>query len=183
MPPGVASRMALRWAVLFTVAVIALACGAHSQSASDGRPDAHPKTGAEARQAVGLTPEAARVTILRHNRVRTLSAAETAQALALVADALSEAGPLVPVPDEPRFLANLRLNEHLIDITMGVPQALVIGPRSIPAVSGLVVPFTGNFRKRIIVLQEGGVEISGPLLASSDLVDLEWIVEKEDANP
>ena len=182
MPPGVASRMALRWAVLFTVAVIALACGAHSPSASNGRPDAHPQTRAEAR-GVGLTPEAARVTILRHNRVRTLSAAETAQALALVADALSEADPLVPVPDEPRFLANLRLNEYLIDITMGVPQALVIGPRSIPAVSGLVVPFTGNWRKRIIVLQEGRVEISGPLLASSDLVDLEWIVEKEDANP
>jgi hypothetical protein len=104
------------------------------------------------------------------------------EALALVRDMLPAAGPLTPVPDGPRFLANMRLNEQLVDITLGVPQSLLVGSRQITGVSGLIVPFTGDWRQRLIVLRTGQVEVSEPLV-NVDIIDLEGIVEKEDGNP
>jgi hypothetical protein len=133
-------------------------------------------------RVAGLGPDVATLTVMRHHGVRTLSTADANQALALIRDILPAAGPLTPVPDGPRFLANLRLNEQLVDITLGVPQSLIVGSRQIPAVSGLVIPFTGEWRQRIVVLQTGQVEVSGPLV-NVDLIDLEGIVEKEDGNP
>ena len=148
----------------------------------DGRREPYRPGRAGARAEGGLGPDTARLTVMRHHGVRTLSAVDANQALALVRDMLPAAGPLTPVPDGPRFLANLRLNEQLVDITLGVPQSLTVGSHQIPAVSGLVIPFTGEWRQRIVVLQTGQVEVSGPLV-SVDLIDLEGIVEKEDGAP
>jgi hypothetical protein len=148
----------------------------------DGRREAYRPSGAGARAAGGLEPGVVRLTVMRNHGVRTLSAADANQALALVRDMLPAVGPLTPVPDGPRFLANLRLNEQLVDITLGVPQSLVVGSLQIPAVSGLIIPFTGEWRQRIVVLQTGQVEVSGPMV-NVDLIDLEGIVEKEDGNP
>ncbi|HKV44534.1 MAG TPA: hypothetical protein VJT32_07665, partial [bacterium] len=103
--------------------------------------------------------------------------------LALVREALQHAGPFTPYPDGPRLLVNLRLNEHLVDITMGVPQTLAVGPRRVSGVSQVVIPFTGSWRKRILLVRQGRVEASRPLLAEMSLVDLEWIVEKEGGSP
>jgi hypothetical protein len=143
---------------------------------------AHRPSGAGTRAPGGLGPDVARLTVMRHHRVRTLSAADANQALALIGDVLPAAGPLTPVPDGPRFLANLRLNEQLVDITLGVPQSFVVGSRQISAVSALVIPFTGEWRWRIVVVQTGQVEVSGPLV-NVDLIDLEGIADKEDGNP
>jgi len=170
------------WKPHWASGIGAWAAGRLASLHGDGRPRAHRPSAAGTQAAGGLVPDAAMLTVMRHHGVRTLSAADANQALALVRDMLPAAGPLTPVPDGPRFLANLRLNEQLVDIKLGMPQSLVVGSRQIPAVSGLVIPFTGEWRQRIVVLQTGQVEVSGPLV-NVDLIDLEGIVEKEDGAP
>jgi hypothetical protein len=183
----VAGRLALLhedgwWKPHWASGIGAWAAGRLASLHGDSRPGAHPPNAAGTQAAGGLGPDAAMVTVMRHHGVRMLSAADANQALALVRNMLPAAGPLTPVPDGPRFLANLRLNEQLVDIKLGMPQSLVVGSRQISAVSGLVIPFTGKWRQRIVVLQTGQVEVSGPLV-NIDLIDLEGIVEKEDGTP
>jgi hypothetical protein len=123
------------------------------------------------------------VALLRTRRTEILGPAKAARVLALVLEALRHAGPLTPYQDGPRLLVNLRLNEHLAVVTLGVPQTLTVGRRRVPGVSQVMIPFTGSWRKRILVVREGRVEASRPLLAESSLVDLEWIVEREGGQP
>lgn len=175
--------MTLRCALTLAAIVATAACGGGSPYHSESRKDLHAPAAAASGRGSGLTPRTARVVVLRTRRVRPLSAEEAARVLALVQEALPHAGALAPYTDGPRLLANLRLNEHLVDIALGVPQPLAVGPRRIPEVSRVVIPFTGTWRKRILVVREGRVEASRPLLGDLRLADLEWMVEREDGHP
>jgi hypothetical protein len=92
-------------------------------------------------------------------------------------------GDLSSEPNGPRFLANLRLNESLLNVTLWTPQPLVIGLRRVPDVSGLIIPFSGPWRNRVLVVQEGAVEASPSLLESDDLAALRRVVESAGAGP
>jgi hypothetical protein len=69
------------------------------------------------------------------------------------------------------------VNERVLDIAIWTPVALRVGERRLTSVSGILVPFTGPWRDRILIVRTGKVAASAPLRASADLARLERIVE------
>jgi hypothetical protein len=70
-------------------------------------------------------------------------------------------------------LAVLRLNEQVLDITIWKPQTLVVAARRLPNVSAIVLPVTGSWRHRLLVVQTGSVAASPPLIDSPALAALD----------
>lgn len=173
------------------IVMLATACQARSSPAGGARPTAPGGSPAAspaevARQdaasrvftsLAGLGPGTAIVTLRRTRGPVTLAAPQAAEALRAVQDVLAEAGTLTPEPAGPRLLANLRLNEHLLDVAIWTPQTLSLGGRWITGVSGILIPFTGAWRNRLIIVHAGKVAASAPLLDSLSLFTLERMVE------
>ena len=83
----------------------------------------------------------------------------------------------MPESAGPRLLANLRVNERVLDIAMWTPVAVRVGTRRLTGVSGILVPFTGRWRDRILIVRMGKVTATAPLGESADLTRLERIVD------
>jgi len=130
-----------------------------------------------------LSAETAFASVTRWRRTTRLDTAQTSMVLNTVWRIIGDLDDLSPEPNGPRLLANLRLNEFLLNVTLWTPRPLVLGARRVPNVSGLIVPFTGPWRNRILVVREGAVEASPPLLESDDLAALRGIVESTGGGP
>lgn len=125
-----------------------------------------------------LSPDTAIVTIRRTRTAPVLlTPAQAGAVLGAVQNALEQAGPLVPESAGPRLLANLRVNERVLDIAMWTPVAVRVGTRRLTGVSGILVPFTGRWRDRILIVRMGKVAATAPLGESADLTRLERIVD------
>jgi hypothetical protein len=131
----------------------------------------------------GLSAKTAFASVTRWRRTTRLDTAQTSMVLDTVWRLIGNLGDLSSEPNGPRFLANLRLNESLLNVTLWTPQPLVIGLRRVPDVSGLIIPFSGPWRNRVLVVQEGAVEASPSLLESDDLAALRRVVESAGAGP
>lgn len=144
-----------------------------------------PKTAAPSGppQDAGLGPLTAFVTAVRSRRPVPLDPRTVAAALATVQRILDRVDTLAPQRGGPRLLANLRLNEYLLDVAIWKPQALIVGGRRLSDISGIVIPFTGAWRHRVLVVREGEVEASPALLDSPDLSALERTVESSGGHP
>jgi len=123
------------------------------------------------------------VTVRRPRRSVTLPPREAWDTLRAVQDALEEATALSREPDGARLLANLRLNEHLLDITIWTPQTLFAGGRRLPGVSAILIPFTGAWQNRILLVRAGEVDASPPLIGSASLAALRRVVESPALRP
>ncbi len=133
---------------------------------------------AETLPAGVLSPDTAIVTIRRTRTAPVLlTPAQAGTVLGVVQNALEQAGPFVPESAGPRLLANLRVNERVLDIALWTPVALRVGERRLTGVSGILVPFTGPWRDRILIVRMGKVAASAPMRASADLTRLERIVD------
>lgn len=173
------------------VVMLATACQARSSPVGGARPAAPGGSppggpGVVARQDTaagafsplpGLGPGTAIVTLRRIRSSVTLAAPQTAEALRATQDVLAQAGTLTPVPAGRRLLANLRLNEHLLDVAIWTPQTLSVSGHRFVGVSGILIPFTGAWRNRLIIVHAGEVAASAPLLDSPPLFTLERMVE------
>lgn len=143
-------------------------------------PDATPHASAN---SAGLSPGTTIVTVRRTGRSVSLAPKDAAPALEALQNVLAEVGTLTPEPDGPRILANLRVNERLLDVAVWTPQTLSVGGRWLTDVSGIVIPFTGPWRNRVVVVREGAVEASQTLLENLDLAALERVVESRGGHP
>ncbi len=123
------------------------------------------------------------MTALRLRRTVRLDPKTAAAALDAVWRILDHVETLAPQRDGPRLLANLRVNEYLLDVTVWKPQALFVAGRHLTDVSGIVIPFTGAWRNRVLLVREGDVEASPALLDSLDLAALERTVESAGGYP
>ncbi len=90
---------------------------------------------------------------------------------------------LAPEPGGSRLLAMLRLNEYLLDVSVWRPQSLVVAGHRFPDVSGIVIPVTGTWRHRVLIVQGGEIEASPALLDTPDLAALERVVESVGGRP
>lgn len=102
-----------------------------------------------------------------------LAARRADAALAAVWQVLGGVPSVAPVSDGPRLLAVLRLNEQVLDVAIWKPQTLVVAARRLPNVSAVVVPVTGIWRHRLLVVQTGRVLASPPLGDSPALAALD----------
>ncbi len=131
----------------------------------------------------GLGPATSFVAVVRGRQRLPLDARQNADALAAVGRLLDSIGTLTPEPGGVRLLTELRLNEYLLDVTVWSPQTLDVGGTRLIDVSGIVIPFTGAWRNRILIVRGGTIAASPPLLDSSDLAALERLVEASGRRP
>lgn len=80
---------------------------------------------------------------------------------------------IAPVAGGPRLLAALRLNEQVLDVTVWKPQTLVVAARRLPNVSAIVIPVTGPWRHRVLLVQTGQVTASPRLVDSPALAAID----------
>jgi hypothetical protein len=125
-------------------------------------PPAAPRSG----RAGGLSRATAFVTVEGRGRAVRLDVGRTDAALDAVWQVLGDVPAVAPVSAGPRLLAVLRLNEQVLDVAIWKPQTLVVAARRLPNVSAVVVPVTGIWRHRLLVVQTGRV-LASPLLADS----------------
>jgi hypothetical protein len=175
--------MTWRGIAILTCAMVMLSVGCQGRSSlwdprTPASGEARDSQQAQARPAGVLSPDTAIVTIRRTRTAPVLlTSAQAGTVLGVVQNALEQAGPLVPESGGPRLLANLRLNERVLDIAMWTPVALRVGSRRLTDVSGILFPFTGKWRDRILIVRKGKVAATAPLGASADLTRLERIVD------
>ncbi|HLJ60435.1 MAG TPA: hypothetical protein VKZ50_11955 [bacterium] len=124
----------------------------------------------------GFTTSNAFVTVVRGKTVR-LSPDAAAPVLDAVWQVLGAVPAIAPEPGGPRLLANLRMNEHLVDVTIWRTQALDVAGQRLGGVSGVVIPFTGLWRHRVLIVREGQVDASPPLTDSAELATIEHAVD------
>lgn len=121
----------------------------------------------------GLSPATAFVTVYGLGRSVRLDERGTLAALDAVWQALGEVPAVAPVGDGPRLLAAVRLNEQVLDVAIWKPQTLVVAGGRFPNVSALLVPVTGTWRHRILVVQIGHVVASPALVDSPALAAID----------
>ncbi len=131
----------------------------------------------------GVGPATSFVAVVRGRQRLPLDARQNADALAAVGRLLDSVGTLAPEPRGVRLLTELRLNEYLLDVTVWSPQTLDVGGTRLTGVSGIVIPFTGAWRNRILIDRGGTIAASPPLLDSPDLAALERLVEASGRRP
>jgi len=129
-----------------------------------------------AARAEGLSPASAFVTVEGSGRSVRLDAQRTRAALDAVWRLLGDVSAVAPVADGPRLLAVLRVNEQVLDVTIWKPQTLIVAARRLPNVSAIVVPVTGTWRHRVLVVQTGRVLASPPLIDSGRLAAIDETV-------
>jgi hypothetical protein len=74
-------------------------------------------------------------------------------------------------------LTTLRLSEDLVDVTVWTPQTLLAGTGPLRDVSGIVIPLTGPYRHRVLVVREGRVAVSRDRVDAPPIDVLEQAVE------
>jgi len=172
-------------ALALAAAALALACQPRAREGGPPAPVATPSApvAPSASRMTGLGPGTAFVTIVHNRRTVPIEPRQVAGTLDTVQRVLDRVDAVAPEPDGARLLANLRLNEYLLDVTIWTPQVLVVGGRRVTGVSGIVIPFTGAWRNRVLVSRQGDIEASPTLLASPDLSALERTVESAGRRP
>lgn len=123
------------------------------------------------------------VAVVRGRQRLRLDAQKSGDALAAVRRVLDGVGTLTPERRGVRLLTELRLNDYLVDVTVWTPQTLVVGGSRLTDVAGIVIPFTGAWRHRVLIDRGGAVEASPPLLDSPDLAALERLVDSSGTRP
>ncbi len=127
-------------------------------------------------RAEGLSPATALVTVEGSGRSVRLDARRTRAVLDTVWQVLGEVPAVAPVADGPRLLAVLRVNEQVLDVAIWKPQTLIVAARRLPNVSAIVIPVTGPWRHRMLVVQTGRVLASPPLIDSGALAAVDEAV-------
>jgi hypothetical protein len=143
------------------------------RSRAGARPPAQGQTPA----TEGLSPATALVTIDAVGRAVRLDAAQSRPVLDAVWQILGGIPSVEPVASGARFLAELRLNEQVVDVAIWKPQRLVVAARRLSNVSAVVVPVTGAWRHRVLIVQLGRVVASPRLLESQALATLDRAVD------
>jgi hypothetical protein len=69
------------------------------------------------------------------------------------------------------------MTEYLVDVTIWRTQALDVAGRRLGGVSGIVIPTTGPWRHRVLIVREGQVDASPPLADSPELATIERAVD------
>ena len=126
--------------------------------------------------AKGLSPTTAFVTVDGHGRTVRLDAGRTRHALDAVWQVLGDIVTVAPVAGGPRLLAQLRVNEQVLDVTIWKAQTLVVAARRLPNVSAVVFPVTGTWRHRVLIVQMGRVAASPRLIDSPAVAALDDVV-------
>jgi hypothetical protein len=126
--------------------------------------------------AKGLSPATAFVTVDGHGRTVRLDAGRTRRALDAVWQVLGDIVTVAPVAGGPRLLAQLRVNEQVLDVTIWKAQTLVVAARRLPNVSAVVFPVTGTWRHRVLIVQMGRVAASPRLIDSPAVAALDDVV-------
>ena len=124
----------------------------------------------------GLSAATAFVTVEGSGRSVRLDAGRTRAALDAVWRMLGDVPAVAPVADGPRLLAVLRVNEQVLDVAIWKPQTLIVAARRLPNVSAIVIPITGTWRHRVLVVQTGRVLASRPLTDSGELAAIDETV-------
>jgi len=136
---------------------------------------------ASAPSAVGeggrLDERTAWVTVVVRRDNRRLPEARARDVLAAVRLLLRRVTSLSPRPDGPGLLTTLRLSEDLVDVTVWTPQTLLAGTGPLRDVSGIVIPLTGPYRHRVLVVREGRVAVSRDRVDAPPIDVLEQAVE------
>lgn len=127
-------------------------------------------------RAEGLSPATAFVSIEGPGRSVRLDARRTRAALETVWRVLGDVPAIVPLADGPRLLAVLRINEQVLDVAIWKPQTLIVAARRLPNVSAIVIPVTGTWRHRVLVVEAGRVLASPPLVDSGELAAIDEAV-------
>lgn len=133
--------------------------------------------------AKGLGPATSFASVVRGRQRFPLDARQNAGALAAVGRLLDRVGTLAPAPGGIRLFTELRLNEYLLDVTVWSPQSLDAGGTRLDDVSGILIPFTGAWRSRILIDRGGTIVASPPLPDNPDLAALERLVEASGRQP
>jgi hypothetical protein len=155
--------------------VVATGCAGRPRLARGPAPTPHPAT-EPVQTSGGFTTSSALVTVVHGKTVR-LPPAASAPVLDAVWQVLGAVPTVSPQPGGPRLLANLRMNEHLVDVTIWRTQALDVAGQRLGGVSGVVIPFTGRWRHRVLIVREGRVDASPPLADSPELATIEHAVD------
>jgi len=163
-------------ALVLVTAALATACQGGARPASVPAPRAAAPHAGGAPAPGGLSVTTSFVTVV-HGKPVLLRPDAAAPVLDAVWQILGTVGSLAPQPDGPRLLANLRLNEYLVDVTIWRAQRLDVAGRRLDGVSGVVIPFTGAWRHRVLVVRTGTVDASPVLLDSPEMATLERAVE------
>jgi len=173
---------ALALVLVLMTAALATACQGGPRNAGVPAPRAAAPPAGRVPVTSGLSPTTAFVTVVHGKPVR-LRPEAAAPVLDAVWQILGTVGSLAPEPDGPRLLANLRLNEYLVDVTIWRAERLDVAGQRLDGVSGVVIPFTGAWRHRVLVVRAGTVEASPVLLDSPELATLERAVDAGSGHP
>lgn len=170
-----ASRRTL---LLGLFAAAAAACGRPPAPTRPGprgaaQPRTPPQKGA---RPEGLDAATAFVTVEGSGHRVRLDAQRTRAALDAVWQVLGDVPALAPVAGGPRLLAVVRVNEQVLDVAVWKPQTLVVAALRVQNVSAIVVPTTGTWRHRLLMVQMGRVFASPRLLDSPALALLDETV-------
>ena len=128
--------------------------------------------------AKGLSPATAFVTVDGPGRTVRLDGARARAALDAVWQVLGAVPTIAPVVRGPRLLAELRVNEQVLGVTIWKAQTLVVAARRLPNVSAIVFPVTGTWRHRVLIVQMGRVAASPRLIDSASVAALDDAVRR-----
>jgi len=168
-------RTALRGFAAAAAAAVASRLPRHVRPADASPP---PAGGPAQGRDGGLSPATAFVTVDGPGRTVRLDAQRTRDALNAVWQLLGDVATVAPVAGGPRLLAELRLNEQVLDVTIWKAQTLVVAARRLPNVSAVVFPVTGTWRHRVLVVQMGHVVASPRLIDSPAVAALDDAVRR-----
>ncbi|GEM_PF-1216277 len=160
-------------ALFLAAATLTTACAGPKPPA---RPALVPEENARKIAAGGLSTSTAFVTVMRRRPMRLESRAAS-PVLDAIWQVLGAVPAVTPQPGGARLLANLRMNEDLVDVTIWQAQDLDVAGRRLGGVSGIVIPFTGPWRHRVLIIREGRVEASPALPDSPELATIERAVD------
>jgi hypothetical protein len=127
---------------------------------------------------VGLDATTAFVTVEGSGRRVRLDAERTLAVLAAVWQVLGNVPALSPVAGGPRLLAAVRINEQVLDVAIWKPQTLIVAARRFPNASAIVIPVTGAWRHRVLIVDAGRVLASPPLIDSPALAAIDAAVRR-----
>ncbi len=161
--------------LVLAVVALATACEERPRPAAGPGPASPPAPRSTA-AVRGLSTSTAFVTVRRRNAVR-LGPDASGPILDQVWEVLGVIPAVTPQPGGPRLLANLRINEDLVDVTIWRTQDLDVAGQRLYGVSGIVIPFTGPWRHRVLIVQRGQVEASPTLADSPELGAIERAVD------
>ena len=158
-------------------AVVGVACSAPPASrAPAGGPVTAPPSAQTSARPEGLSAATALVTAFSRGRTVRLDAPRARAALDAVWQVLGDAPAVAPVAGGPRLLAVLRVNEQVLDVTIWKQQTLIVAARRLRNASAVLVPVTGTWRHRVLVVQVGAVVASPVLVDSPALAAIDDLV-------